>query len=104
VVLDQGDVRVAVLAVDTVGIFRPDVTRIRAALDEAGAEVDAVIVHAPHNHEGPDTMGLWGEGLLMSGQAEGDHYQESNWLGPQTVGTLQAEADRLLKFANAAPD
>lgn len=66
-VLDQGDVRVAVLAVDTVGIFRPDVTRIRAALDEAAADVDYVLVHAIHNHEGPDTMGLWGPGPLVSG-------------------------------------
>ncbi len=66
-VLDQASVRVALIAVDTVGIFRPDVTRIRAALEDAALDVDYVIVHAIHNHEGPDTMGLWGENVTTSG-------------------------------------
>lgn len=87
-VLDQGDVRVAVLAVDTVGIFRPDVTRIRAAFDEVGAEVDAVIVHALHNHEGPDTMGLWGEGPLTSGYDSSAYGVQ--WRGAAVEATLEA--------------
>ena len=87
-VLDQADVRVAVLAVDTVGVFRPDVTRIRAALDEAQAEVDYVVVHALHNHEGPDTMGLWGEGPLMSGyDPQGYGVQ---WRAAAVEATLEA--------------
>ena len=79
-VLDQADVRVAVLALDTVGIFRPDVTRIRSALEDASADVDYVLVHALHNHEGPDTMGLWGEGPLVSGydsQVYGAQWREA---------------------------
>lgn len=87
-VLDQGEVRVAVLAVDTVGIFRPDVTRIRAAFDEAGADVDAVIVHALHNHEGPDTMGLWGEGPLVSGYDSSAY--GAQWRAAAVEATLEA--------------
>ncbi|MBV1862699.1 MAG: hypothetical protein KUG77_30030 [Nannocystaceae bacterium] len=87
-VLDQGQVRVVVLAVDTVGIFRPDVTRIRAAFDEAGAEVDAVIVHALHNHEGPDTMGLWGEGPLSSGYDSSAY--GAQWRAAALEATLEA--------------
>jgi len=87
-VLDQGEVRIAVLAVDTVGIFRPDVTRIRAAFDEAGADVDAVIVHALHNHEGPDTMGLWGESPLMSGYDSSAY--GAQWRAAALEATLEA--------------
>ncbi len=89
-VLDQGEVRVAVLAVDTVGVFRPDVTRLRAALDEAGADVDAVIVHALHNHEGPDTMGLWGEGPLVSGYDSSAY--GAQWRAAALEATLEATA------------
>ena len=29
--------------------------------------LDYLMVHATHNHEGPDTQGLWGPGFLESG-------------------------------------
>jgi len=87
-VLDQADVRVAVLAVDTVGVFRPDVTRIRAALDEAAADVDYVLVHAIHNHEGPDTMGLWGPGPLVSGYDPQGY--GAQWRAAAIEATLEA--------------
>jgi hypothetical protein len=87
-VLDQADVRVVVLALDTVGIFRPDVTRIRAALEDASAEVDYVLVHALHNHEGPDTMGLWGEGPLVSGYDSAVY--GAQWREAAVEATLEA--------------
>ena len=67
VVLEQGDLRFALVTADTVGIFRPDVERVRTALQDAGLDVDLLVVHAIHDHEGPDTMGLWGPDLLTSG-------------------------------------
>jgi hypothetical protein len=87
-VLDQGDVRVAVLVVDTVGVFRPDVTRIRTALADAGAEVDYVLVHATHNHEGPDTMGLWGDSPLTSGYDPQGY--GAQWRAAAVEATLEA--------------
>ena len=87
VVLDQADVRVAIVAVDTVGVFRPDVTRLRSALADADAQVDALVVHALHNHEGPDTMGLWGEGPLESGY---DPAYGEQWRASALEATLEA--------------
>jgi hypothetical protein len=65
VVLDQGDTRVALVTVDTVGYFFDEVEAIRAML--APQEVDYLVVHAIHNHEGPDTLGQWGAAFLVPG-------------------------------------
>ena len=67
VVLEQGDLRFALITADTVGIFRPDAELVRGALQGAGHDVDYVVVHAVHDHEGPDTMGLWGPDTFTSG-------------------------------------
>lgn len=67
VVLDQGDVRIAIVALDLVGWFYDDTVAIRQAVQAAGLDVDHVIVHATHQHEGPDTMGQWGPSLTQAG-------------------------------------
>lgn len=67
VALRQGNTTVAIVALDLVGWFNPDVLAVRALLDAQGLEVDHLIVHSTHTHEGPDTMGLWGEQLFVSG-------------------------------------
>ena len=61
VVVSSGDTAVALVTLDVVGWFYDDTLAIRAAAESAGADVDLVVVHATHNHEGPDTMGQWGE-------------------------------------------
>jgi hypothetical protein len=60
IVLDQGDTRVAVVAVDLVGWFNDEVEATRTLLAERGLAVDHLVIASTHNHEGPDTMGLWG--------------------------------------------
>lgn len=50
-----------VCGVDAIGLFLDDVEKIRAQV-----KAD-VIVTATHNHETPDTMGLWGPGLGQTG-------------------------------------
>ncbi|MCB9779967.1 MAG: neutral/alkaline non-lysosomal ceramidase N-terminal domain-containing protein [Alphaproteobacteria bacterium] len=67
VVFDQGAVRVAVVALDLVGWFYDDVLKIREAVAARGIDVDHVIVHSTHQHEGPDTLGQWGPGLTTTG-------------------------------------
>ncbi|MCK6503341.1 hypothetical protein L6R53_08080 [Myxococcota bacterium] len=67
VVLRQGEVTVAVVALDVVGWFYDDTLAIRRAVTDAGLDVDHVIVHATHQHEGPDTMGQWGPNLTHAG-------------------------------------
>lgn len=60
--LRAGERRVALLALDLLGIARPWVEQIRAA---AHLAPDMPLLCAcTHTHAGPDTLGLWGRGVL----------------------------------------
>lgn len=63
VVMADGDEKVAFVSVDVIGLFLPVVERVRAKLPG----FKYVLVSATHNHEGPDTLGLWGASPLTSG-------------------------------------
>ena len=68
--LATGERAVVVCGVDSIGLFLDDVEKIRAAVRaKAGRPVD-VIVASNHGHEGPDTMGLWGPKIGVSGLVE----------------------------------
>jgi hypothetical protein len=67
IVMRQGDTSVAIVTLDTVGWFNGDVQTVRGLLAEAGHDIDHLVVHATHNHEGPDSMGMWGKDLFTSG-------------------------------------
>ena len=60
IVLRQGNTTVAIVAMDLVGWFNGDVLAARELLAEQGLDVDHLIVHSTHTHEGPDSMGMWG--------------------------------------------
>jgi len=66
VAVSDGRTRVVVVSVDLIGVFLADVEKARALLREATGEV-SLAVTSTHNHEGPDTMGLWGPGRFTSG-------------------------------------
>jgi hypothetical protein len=63
VVLKHGRKKIALASIDVVGFFYPDVVKVRSQL----AGFDYVLVSSTHNHEGPDTLGLWGPDFLTSG-------------------------------------
>ncbi len=63
VVLQHGSQKVAIVALDLVGFFLPNVERVRKALPG----FSYVMVNSTHNHEGPDTLGLWGPTPFQSG-------------------------------------
>ena len=65
-VLDDGKHRIGIVAADTIGLMRSFAQDLRANVPDELA-LNYVMVHATHNHEGPDTQGLWGEGALSSG-------------------------------------
>jgi hypothetical protein len=65
-VVDGRGGRVAIVALDLVGYFNHETQTIRALVDPA-SEIDYMVVHSTHQHEGPDTMGLWGPDALTSG-------------------------------------
>src|SRR5262245_13268394 len=62
-VVADGDKKIAIASVDLVGLFHPLVEQVRKRL--TGFEY--VLVSSTHNHEGPDTLGLWGPNAFQSG-------------------------------------
>jgi hypothetical protein len=66
VVIDGDGGRIAIVALDVVGYFNNEVDTIRAMLDPASG-IDYLVVHSTHQHEGPDTLGIWGPDALTSG-------------------------------------
>jgi hypothetical protein len=61
------DERAFVLVVcDLIGLGRPDVEDVRAALAARGVLAELVVA-CTHTHSGPDTIGLWGPGPTVSG-------------------------------------
>jgi hypothetical protein len=65
--LGAADQTLVVCAVDLIGLFLDDVSKIRESVKAQAPEVTHLIVASTHNHEGPDTLGLWGPGPLQSG-------------------------------------
>jgi hypothetical protein len=63
VVFGHRNEKIAVVSVDLVGFFHANVERIRKQL----TGFTYVLVSSTHNHEGPDTLGLWGASFLQSG-------------------------------------
>jgi hypothetical protein len=51
---------VAIAVLDLVGLFYDEVLTIREQVKAQRPDIDLVLVMTTHNHEGPDTMGLWG--------------------------------------------
>jgi hypothetical protein len=63
VVLADGERKIALVSIDVVGFFYPNVRNVRKLL----ADYHYVLVSSTHSHEGPDTIGLWGPNPLRSG-------------------------------------
>lgn len=55
--------KIAFVCADLVGLFNEVAQNVRKQLPG----FDYVLVSSTHNHEGPDTMGLWGSNLFTSG-------------------------------------
>jgi hypothetical protein len=63
VVLRHGGQKLALVSIDVVGYFHARVESVRRRL----AGFTYVLVSSTHNHEGPDTLGLWGPSAFQSG-------------------------------------
>lgn len=63
VVLSDGRRKFALVSVDLVGLQFPEVEAIREHLPD----FDHVLVGSTHNHEGPDTIGIWGRTPIHRG-------------------------------------
>jgi hypothetical protein len=92
-VFDDGTTRVGIVSADVIGLSHGFTQKLRNVYaKELG--LDYVLVHATHNHQGPDTQGLWGRSRLRSGI--GDGYLK--FLRMQ-MGTALAQAVRRLEPA-----
>ena len=60
-IIDDGTSPMAIASVDVLGLTAPDVQVIQDEITARVPELEGrILVHATHNHEGPDTIGLWG--------------------------------------------
>ncbi|MCB9678666.1 MAG: hypothetical protein H6737_26425 [Alphaproteobacteria bacterium] len=55
---------IAFVSLDLVGLGSPRIEDARARLAEEGFAADHLIASSSHNHDGPDTMGLWGNPFI----------------------------------------
>ncbi|MEM8609761.1 MAG: neutral/alkaline non-lysosomal ceramidase N-terminal domain-containing protein [Myxococcota bacterium] len=58
--------RVAIVSVDVIGYFRNETETLRAMISPDSG-IDYAVISSTHQHEGPDTMGLWGASQFQSG-------------------------------------
>jgi hypothetical protein len=86
-VLDDGQKKIALAAVDVVGLQYPTVRAIREQL----AGFDYVLVASTHNHEGPDVVGIWGSSPFRSGV---DPAYLADLVGKTVAAIKQADAAR----------
>jgi len=57
-----GDITMAIVSVDLIGVMYHEYLSILEQLPSE-ISIDLVLLTSTHNHEGPDTLGLWGEDL-----------------------------------------
>jgi hypothetical protein len=79
---------VAIVSIDVIGYFLPDIDDIREAVSDL--DIDYVSVSATHNHEGPDTVGIWG--------------MDESWPGwrQEFFDTINAETEAAIREAHDA--
>ncbi|MBJ42752.1 MAG: hypothetical protein CMJ80_05640 [Planctomycetaceae bacterium] len=65
---DKQGMEFAFVSVDLVGLQFPQVEETRRALPD----LDYLMIGSTHNHEGPDTIGIWGKTPLQTG-VDGDY-------------------------------
>ncbi|MRS65609.1 hypothetical protein [Larkinella terrae] len=66
VVVDDGQTRLAIVAVDLIGFPNKNVINVRKSLP-ASAGITYTMVCSTHTHEAPDFLGMWGGHPLKSG-------------------------------------
>ncbi len=92
VVFEHAGKKIALASVDVVGLFYEVAEHVRQQLHG----FTYVLVSSTHNHEGPDTLGLWGANLFQSGV-------DPEYMKRVEAGIVQAvrQADAALQPAEA---
>ncbi len=92
ILLSDGIQSVAIVSLDLIGWSFPATQRIRQQLPD----VDYVMVCSTHSHEGPDTIGIWGESVIKSGLNDAYNHRVE-----QAVVTLVKQLTTTLKPVTA---
>lgn len=66
ILLSDGQKKIAIVSLDLIGWSYPSTQRIRSQLPQ----IDYVLICSTHSHEGPDTIGIWGESPIKRGVNE----------------------------------
>lgn len=90
--LDDGQEAVVLITMDVVGLLNQDVNRIRGLVTAKHPRRIQVI--ATHNHQGPDTMGYWGPGLLFPV----DRGVDEDWMA-KTIQAVALGVNRAIRSA-----
>jgi hypothetical protein len=92
VVLSDGKQKIALVCVDVVGLFNAVAESVRKQVKGFAY----VCVSSTHNHEGPDTLGLWGKSPFVSGI-------DKEYMKDLEAGIVKAirDADKATKPATA---
>src|SRR5262249_38267721 len=86
VVFAHGGKKIALVSLDLVRFFHPGVMPLRDKLPG----FTYLLVSSTHNHEGPDTLGLWGTSPLKSG------------VDPDYVKSVEEQIVKAVRAADAA--
>ncbi|TXT58470.1 MAG: hypothetical protein BAJALOKI2v1_360016 [Promethearchaeota archaeon] len=68
IVLSDKEKRVALISVECVGLLADFVNKVKERLEAYGFEKRNIFIFSTHTHAGPDTMGLWGPLIGVSGK------------------------------------
>ncbi len=66
IVLSYNDKTVAIVSLDLIGFMNENVDDLRYLVSRIkGQNIDEIIISSTHTHSGPDTIGMWGPGLIV---------------------------------------
>ena len=98
--VSDGAQKLALCSVDLIGFFLPETqqTRLLLAARVPGARL---VVASTHDHEGPDTMGLWGPNPMKSGVDPAYRERLRREIAQTAAEALLAAQPATLTFAKA---
>ncbi|RAP38236.1 hypothetical protein DID80_02810 [Candidatus Marinamargulisbacteria bacterium SCGC AAA071-K20] len=92
IVIQRGDIKIALVVLDAIGLFYDDVVDIRTTL-QTDLDIDYVMVSSTHCHESPDLIGIWGPESGRTGVD--DNYLA--YVKSQSVAAIKQAHSRLEK-------
>ncbi len=97
-VIDDGNTRIAIVALDAIGFMHDDVVDVRKRIPES-AGVDYTVICSTHTHEAPDLLGMWGGSYLKSGVNSAHMEYVKDQTARSVVEAVNALRPAVLKFA-----